>query len=233
MVDALVRATADDAIKALVGAFLKASGNDIKAATAIEQVCYRVMPVVYRPDDLQRAKTSIVAGAGAFVSLPVTYAASIELIMAGVDSRPALFPPPTSAKDFPSGQLLLPSPPEGGLDENGEVFLADFLNHLHGKFLPVGSPGPAEAGVERLIETVLREHLEGGEHPYRYYCVLSNPPEPTAVARRQRIAERLQEMIPSVVVICLEKASDTAWELKVLSRLHRLLCKVAGVRWTP
>jgi class 3 adenylate cyclase len=232
VVDALLGLGVADAVRVMVLGYLEAAdrhGRGDAKSEAIEKLCYHVLPVIYRPEELRQVRAKILNSGDALVSLPVTYKTSVEMIMAGVDGRKIKLRTPSSPKDFPPGEPLLHELPESGLDQGGSLFAADFQRHLVEKLLPPGSlnllPDSLPAAISALLEIAVE--IDG----YRYYYIYTLPQDPAVRRRRHEIVEALKGKFPSIVFFGLERSPDPVGELQILDLFNRLLCRAAGVEW--
>ncbi|HYH67520.1 MAG TPA: serine protease [Urbifossiella sp.] len=233
VVEELISIDVADAVAAMVRTYLEVSkdqvgGTSTEPALSIEDLCYHILPVIYRPEEIRKVRAEVQNG-GTLVSFPATYKTTVELLMAGVDGRPVKYVAATDPKAPPPGELLLYDPPEGGLDREGTQAATDFQRHLAAKFLPADGQGQSPAALAASITAVLRNALEWDG--FRYYYVYTLPDDPGVRERRTAMVAGLQRTFPTVVFVGLDSAQDPGGEMKILDLLNRLLCRVAGVPW--
>jgi hypothetical protein len=229
VIDVLLGGDATEMVDLLCRCYLEAvDGAQTNIAKVIESLCYLILPVVYRPEDLHRIGASVERGE-TIVSLPALHETSVEIIMAGVDGRGLQLHSATNSKNYPAGELLLQPLPEGGLDKTAEDALAAFQKQIGEKFLTSPSQALSSKDIQESIERKLKRRIK--QKGYRYYYVYRQSGDIESRKRRTDVVQRLRDAFPSVVFIGLERAHDAPSEEDTLDALQQLLCRVAGIPW--
>lgn len=153
----------------------------------------------------------------------------LEIAMARLDGRPALYRTPRSQRDRPPGILSLEKPAEVEIDKTGEEFKRNFVKGLRDAMaMPdLGDPELEKAVAAINDELELRRDLGEGLH-YYVYSLSANDDQ------RQRcvpIIRDLAELFPLLRFIPLESTKASKEENQSVSLLLRILCRAAGIEW--
>jgi hypothetical protein len=139
VVSKLIMIGADRAVQAILAGYQvlapqKKSGQQKAACKIIVQFCELLIPIIYRKEDIYYVIKNISYG-NLMITLPVYYATTIEIILAGAHGQKLRLKPVSSPKDYPEGDhFYLHTPPESGMDDNGNQFINDFIKFLRDKF---------------------------------------------------------------------------------------------------
>ncbi|WP_295393004.1 hypothetical protein [uncultured Thiodictyon sp.] len=161
----------------------------------------------------------------ALVPLPAGTRTVAELIMAGVDGRPALFRPREREDDQPAGTLSLPLPPEQGIGVGLSASLAAHLDpfldpgreavagrrswfddYLLGTFDRSEPGAPVRQTRERIERTADLLEARRRDTGQTYYMVFFLPDDLTARARVEALVADLKRDYPPVTFLGLDSA---------------------------
>jgi hypothetical protein len=231
VVDNLIKKdAAPEAIIALIQAYNAASkrhgGRKADSSSTIEELLYHLLPVIYKPHDIQEVRADVLSG-GSLVPLPANSETIAELVMAGVDARPAKFEwPREKTTNPPVGAYNIRNhTPEEGKDPTGELFIDNFLYNLAALHLPPGSPIDTRNDLVKSVSNFLKDTLAIDQ--FRYYYVYTIPTPAVAGYRRKLMAE-LQKLLPDLVFLQMAKPSDPHLETRIVTLLNNIIHKSAG-----
>lgn len=197
----------DDAITFLQDAYwhLKRQART-QGASVLCRITRLVLPAVFDPalfKKIEACKGDINA---ALVPLGTATRTVAELVMAGVDGRPASHHSPSENSEWPGGEFELPIPPEVGRQSFGSRFVASFHQHLVNQFTD-------RDHRTRFAEDVLRKRVASSlkvsaDHGRTYYYVFSLPESEATNPELNEIVRRLRTSYPSIVFIRLSNDPD-------------------------
>ena len=182
----------------------------------------------------------------ALVPLPAATRTVAELIMAGVDGRPALYRPRTDEHDQPAGVLSLPLHPEQGIGTDPGAALAAHVSrkldpgrdavqglravvddYLLGAYSRTDPGAPARSRAQRILLTAdLLEDLrrDTGHTLYMVFYLPEDPDERTPV---EALAADLKRDYPAIAFLALD---PTPAQERADRRLVDPLCRMLPLR---
>jgi hypothetical protein len=222
---AMVQLTIEDLIGKLEkahDALCKKSGeNLIRDAVVVENVAHHLIPAVFDNAVIHSVHTRITGAQSALVSLPAGTKTVAEIIMAGVDKRPAEFQAPSEKEPFPPGRLCLPLSPEGGMKP--QEFGESMDMHLINKYTPQEDRDRQDR--ETLIGIVADELDYLAERYHRtHYCIFDLKAEETATISWIAFIHKFKRRYPAIAFINLSDDSSTVRrERRLLRPLRDML----------
>ena len=117
----------------------------------------------------------------------------VEITIARVNGRGAMFRRVTSRTDNPSGELSLADPPEAGMDQDHKKFISDFIAYL-GEMIVSDLRDQDESETVKAINAELDAQFE--VEGWQYYYVFENPTHEAERRKRHELAMKLDEMFP-------------------------------------
>lgn len=182
----------------------------------------------------------------ALVQLPAATRTVAELIMAGVDGRPALYRPRTHEHDQPAGVLSLPLHPEQGIGTDPPAALAAHLtrkldpgreavrslrgaidDHLLGAYTRTDPGAPVRSREDRIRLTAdLLEDLrrDTGHTLYMVFYLSEDPAERAPI---EALAADLKRDYPAIAFLALD---PTPAQERADRRLVDPLCRMLPLR---
>ncbi len=156
----------------------------------------------------------------------------VEVAVARLQGRPAQYYP--LAQDHPQnvepdGLFRLDSPVEAEIDADGEKFKLDFLHGLHDAMaLPQSKSHNFEEQLKQINRALtLRQGINEGLH----YYVFEFPWNEDQRARRLPIVRELDDSLPLLTFIGIEKDQRSDEEDSCVDLLMRILFAAAGKEW--
>ncbi|MGH7494798.1 MAG: hypothetical protein ACREOO_20695 [bacterium] len=170
-----------------------------KERQAMEEVLGELLPLLYDPGVVESVRLNL--HLGVLFSLPAATAMIAEIIMAGIDRRPALYRKPVPGEEFPVGSPVIELPPECGFSTTVPDVANAFDEHLFNKFAPADRDK-----VRNLDElrTLVNDELEyiatlKKPFPFRHYFIC---PQPAREADRHTLMT-LEKHYPQLFFITL------------------------------
>lgn len=183
-----------------------------KARQVMEDLLGELLPFLYDPGVVESLRLNL--SFGMLYLLPAATETIAEIIMAGMDRRPALFRKPVPGEEHPVGAATVEPPPECGFSIYDPNTPSAFDEHMIKKYAPADRD--KESDLEKLREIVNDEleFIAEKKFPYRYrhyfFCQ-----QPVNDEQRQTLMV-LQKHYPQLVFIIL--AGDSL-------RSERKLCR--------
>ncbi len=231
LANALVALPVDDLIRkanhahACLGEL--SSGKPIDDGGAIEAVASLLLPVVFDHAVVQSVRTSVSRVDAALVSLPAGTRSVAEIIMAGVDRRPAEFRTPVGENEFPDGELCLDVPPECGRDPTCSEFQKAWHNHVIGKFVSQEDRERYRNDYPTLVALAADELAHLAEQ-YRctHYFIFDLPQQETERRAWEAVVGELKKQYQAIVFISLSREFEQVRrERRILRPLRDLLLR--------
>jgi hypothetical protein len=192
---------------------------------AIEAVAGLLLPVVFDHAVVQSVGTSVSPTEAALISLPAGTRSVAEIIMAGVDRRPAEFRTPEGELEFPEGELSLGVPPECGRDPTCAEFQKAWNDHLIEKFVSERDRESFRHDYQKLVELAADElaHL-ANEYRRIHYFIFNVPRQETERRTWEAIIRKLKTQYVAIVFISLcPEFKQVRHEERLLRPLRDLL----------
>ncbi len=183
---------------------------DGHAINAIISFGSHLFPAVYDEDQLRAIRAGI-GSPQAFLLLPSTTCTIVEILMAGVDGRKALFSAPFSPDHLPGGECQIREPPEEGMTT--ENFEREFENALY-EVLKIPFPFRASGKINEAITIKLKDERQ------RFYYVFTESAEPKIDNHREQIVKGLKQKYQGLVFVKQRKPPDDGREFTLLYRLQ-------------
>lgn len=189
---------------------LSGDAEKAEARKAVVRFGGHIFPAVYNESQLRAIRASIDANTP-FLVLPSSGDTILEVLMAGVDGRPASFSPEFTPNQFPGGASQLQNPPEAGLIEN--EFEKAFENALYEALsIPLNY-----RGLEQ-IEDALLSNLSDKHR--RFYYIFTKAPRDDVDQHRELVIRGLKERYKHIVFIKRAAPTDKRSEFRLLYRIQ-------------
>lgn len=200
-----------------------------EAAKNIERLAYYVVPAALSQAHVTQMKVITDAESPQY-GFQAKTRTLVELAIARINGREAMFREIASQTDAPSGRFCLRNPPEEGMDEHQERFVNNFVSEL-GRIVGSDLVGDTQDDMVEAINAELESQFE--IEGWQYYYVFDYPRNIGERKQRQKLAEELDKMFPKIAFVVLDRAESTREELNVVQRMMRIFCHAAGIEYKP
>jgi hypothetical protein len=231
LADALVTLPVDELVlktnQAHAHLFDASAAQVIDDGGAIEDVASLLLPVVFDHAVVQGARTSVSRVDAALVCLPAGTRSVAEIIMAGVDRRPARFRTPVDEKAFMDGELCLGVPPECGRDPTCAEFQKAWNDHLIEKFVAQEDRERSRHEYQTLVGLAADELTYlAQEYRRTHYFIFDLPQQEMERRSWEAVVGELKKQYPAIVFISLSREGEQIRrERRLLRPLRDLLLR--------
>ena len=201
-------------------------------ADIIEHVAYFLIPASLTKSLLQQLTVTMSSPAGVLQMFAKTET-FVELAMARLGGRKALFNPISKPRESPAGKLCVPAPPDTTIDHDHGVFIQRFVEHFTGLY-PKKFVFEEQSTNVMLINHKMVKELR--KYKWQYYYVFVYPKGADERARWTERSEKLSKTFPSLKVIGLTSGtSDSIFldEFDIIDEMAEIFCRASKIEYTP
>ncbi|MCO6453878.1 MAG: trypsin-like peptidase domain-containing protein [Pirellulaceae bacterium] len=194
-----------------------ASRSDDPALRTIVSFGSHLFPAIYDEHQLRDIRAGI-ENQQPFLVLPSTSQTIVELLMAGVDGRRAMFAAPFSKDNLPGGEQQIQEPPESGICTDS--FFVEFQEALYEK-LRIFKAFRDPKNINRATANELKLNR-------RFYYVFPEVGQPQLDRQREQIVEQLKSRYRDIVFVKQCRPKDDNKEFDLLHRLQDMFGSTIG-----
>ncbi len=175
-----------------------------KARQVMEALLGELLPWLYDAGLVESVRLNL--SPGILFSLPAATETIAEIILAGIERRPAAFRKPVPGEEYPIGAPVIELPPETGFALVQDNAVSAFDQHMFNKFVArqdrqrVSDPSVLRQLVNDELRYIATQRMI---NRYRHYFIC---PAPKFDSEKSTLA-LIQEHYPELIFICLSYES--------------------------
>jgi hypothetical protein len=198
-------------------------------ADILEQVAYYVAPAALSNSHVKQITVIVESKEGRF-AFPAKTKMFVEIAMARINGRKTDFRVVAAQTDMPHGKFCLSNPPEPGMDQEHDAFIADFVAELS-RMIGADLLSDKQHENVRAINAELDAQFE--LYGWQYYYVCDYRKHEAERRKRMALAVKLDKLFPRIAFIGLDRADAPQEELDTVIRMMHILCRAAGIEYKP